>query len=171
MKPFKQWITEAVTGNRSTPEYHASKICDEYVSGNLTIPNQLLNSRLGGKLSHLEYLPDNTPRHITGYFNCGNNHLRTLHNSPEIVDTDFYCHANWLTSLEGGPRVVKGDFDCRHNEIQSLDGCPEYIGGRFRADKFDHKDYLEFIERRKYAQQVLHGTSDEAGLGDILGVL
>ncbi len=54
---------------------------------------------------------------VNGSFDCSNNKLKSLINSPVYVGKDFKCSENFLESLEGCPRYVEGDFLCEkmHN--------------------------------------------------------
>ena len=54
---------------------------------------------------------------VNGSFDCSNNKLKSLTNSPVYVGKDFKCSENDLESLEGCPRYVEGDFICKkmHN--------------------------------------------------------
>lgn len=55
---------------------------------------------------------------VSGYFNCSDNELINLKNSPKSVDGFFACYYNNLTSLEGCPKFVGGDFYCFKNRVQ-----------------------------------------------------
>ena len=59
-------------------------------------------------------------------FNCGNNTLTTLKNSPLNVETNYFCGKNpYLTSLEFSPLEVGIVFSCWSSSVTSLQGCPD----------------------------------------------
>jgi len=58
---------------------------------------------------------------IYGDFDCSDNKLKNLINSPKLVDGDFICSRNNLYSLTSGPYVTRGYF-CRNNFIDNLNG-------------------------------------------------
>jgi hypothetical protein len=68
---------------------------------------------------------------VNGYFNCRENLLTSLKNSPKRVNGGFYCPYNNISSLEGCPERVNGNFWCINNNLTSLEGCPEKVGGDF----------------------------------------
>jgi hypothetical protein len=67
---------------------------------------------------------------IAGCFDCVNNRLTSLENSPEEIGGAFDCSGNRLTSLIGAPKRIEGDFTCWDNPLTSLAGIPEYVGNR-----------------------------------------
>ena len=52
-----------------------------------------------------------------------------------IVKGDFDCDNNCLTDLKNSPVSVFGEFDCGNNWLTSLRGCPEYIQKKFGLDE------------------------------------
>lgn len=77
------------------------------------------------KLTSLE----NSPEQVANFY-CDYNNLINLVGSPKIVE-DFYCTNNKLTTLDGAPKNVNGTFSCRLNKITSLKGSPEYVKDAF----------------------------------------
>jgi len=69
--------------------------------------------------------------HVSGDFNCSNNHLTSLLGCPNRVGKNFNCMSNQLTSLEYGPQHVGGDFQCQYNHLTTLKGSPLHIKGHF----------------------------------------
>lgn len=67
-------------------------------------------------------------------FNCDNNRLTSLENSPHTVGGTFRCKNNRLKSLEGGPKTVGRDYICNQNPLTSLKGIAESIGGIIYLD-------------------------------------
>jgi len=56
---------------------------------------------------------------VRGNFNCGENKIESLKNSPRVVQRGYFrCSKNnKLTSLEHAPKVVQYDFYCFDNKI------------------------------------------------------
>lgn len=154
-------------------------------------------------LCRLEYIPVKF-NEVTGDFICSRNKLRTLCNSPRIVTGLFDCSDNPLINLEGGPvktynffamkctlkslvggtfdvagnynvdnneltnlkgapRIMNGWFSACHNQLTSLEGCPETINGFFRLTHNQIED-LQFFPKKVNGQIVLFRNE---GLGSI----
>ena len=65
---------------------------------------------------------------IGGTFDCSNNSLKFLTNSPVVVGLDFNCNNNLLEdTLAGAPTSVGGSFDCSNNKLTSLEGAPTCV--------------------------------------------
>jgi len=65
---------------------------------------------------------------IGGTFDCSNNSLKFLTNSPVVVGLDFNCNNNLLEdTLAGAPTSVGGSFDCSNNKLTSLEGAPTRV--------------------------------------------
>ena len=62
-------------------------------------------------------------------FNCSNNNIVSLVDSPSIIGGFFDCSENILTNLDGCPETIGGRFDFRWNNLTSLEGCPKEFGG------------------------------------------
>lgn len=171
MRSFKQFF-EGVDkhydkyGYRIVSEEEAIKSLDKhfksYVSGHL--------NGLSWK-SIITKLPPSCPREVTGSFIWNYGNLNSFENFPDKIENSINVEYNHLTSLVGSPRWIGGNFYCDGNEIKSLEGAPEYIGGEFDSMYFTDSDYREFIAKRKYKQDALSGTEDEAGLGSVIDVL
>ena len=71
---------------------------------------------------------------VGGFFNCDDDELITLENSPHTVGENFRCVGNHLLSLEGGPKTVGESYICSSNPLTSLNGIAESIGGIFFCD-------------------------------------
>ncbi len=83
----------------------------------------------------LEEIPIKFGR-VDGDFNCQNNQLKSLVNSPDIVGGNFDCSNNKLTTLKHSPSRVEGSFYTNNNKLTTLEGCEEidirgnfYVGG------------------------------------------
>ncbi len=74
---------------------------------------------------------ENSPKEVSGYFDCSNNQLTSLVGGPTEVGSNFYCTNNKLKSLEGSPERVGDNFSCYNNQLTSLYGSPMIIGGVF----------------------------------------
>ena len=61
-------------------------------------------------------------KEVNGYFDCRDNHLKSLKGAPSSVNGFFDCGDNQLKSLEGAPSSVNGFFDCSDNQLKSLEG-------------------------------------------------
>lgn len=48
-----------------------------------------------------------------------------------VISGDFNCRDNKLESLKNSPNQVNGSFNCSENKLTSLDCCPEKIGDSF----------------------------------------
>jgi hypothetical protein len=68
---------------------------------------------------------------VEKFFNCSNNKLTSLNNSPKTVGGSFYCGHNQLISLKGAPTYVGNNFVCSNNLLTSLDGVPKFVGENF----------------------------------------
>jgi len=84
----------------------------------------------------------NSPKQVYGNFNCSHNNLTSLEGSPEEVNGYFNCSNNQLTSLKGCPEKVKVLFECSSNFLTSLEGCPKKVDGDFWC----HDNPVEFTQ-------------------------
>jgi hypothetical protein len=99
------------------------------------LPSILKNINIDGnfdcgnnKLTTLE----NSPKNVSGHFICNNSNLLTsLVGAPSSVGGDFWCDYCKLTTLEGAPKFVGESFMCYNNELTSLTGAPKSVGGNF----------------------------------------
>jgi hypothetical protein len=80
---------------------------------------------------HLTELPDLSDVTVEGYFECYDNHLKSLKGAPKVVKGNFFCSRNQLEDLKGAPEYVGGSFICRYNKLTSLEGCPKEVRGDF----------------------------------------
>lgn len=108
---------------------------------------------------------------VKGYFNCSNNKLINLINSPESVSHDFICSSNSLTTLEGGPKNVDGSFMCSYNSLTTLEGGPKNVGRHFYCsynDLITLEGSPENISRNFYCNNnrltTLKGSPEKVGL-------
>jgi len=155
MKHIKHYkIFESTSPNFPSTKEGVIEVCEKYKIKNYTINNDLSidvdgNVIIGYTL--LEYLPLRF-NHVSGYFDCSGNRLKSLEGSPQTLDSGFYCtnnnleslkgcpqtisdsficYFNELKSLEGGPQKVNGSFDCSNNKLESLEGCTQTVSGSF----------------------------------------
>lgn len=82
----------------------------------------------------------NSPDTVGGWFDCRVNKLKSLNGSPKEVES-FYCNYNQLTNLVGGPEIVKSSFDCSNNELTSFEGFPKSIGQDFSFNNNHIRDF------------------------------
>ena len=75
------------------------------------------------KLTTLE----NSPIYVQGNFNCSLNLLTSLKYSPKIIGDSFFCSHNNLTTMEYCPTHIEKNLYCSHNKLTTLKGCPEKI--------------------------------------------
>jgi hypothetical protein len=73
----------------------------------------------------------NSPIKILGSFYCSTNLLKSLEYCCSNVLGNFSCHNNYLTSLKGTPLKIFYDFYCSMNQLTSLEGCPREVIGDF----------------------------------------
>lgn len=66
-------------------------------------------------------------KNVHGDFDCSNNNLVSLKNSPENVGGKFNCSVNKLASLKYGPRIVSEHFICSQNNLENLNFGPDTI--------------------------------------------
>lgn len=117
---------------------------DQNIDGSVSIYGNL-NCSAYLKLSpdlNTGYLPQIIINHITGDFNCSDNNLLSLKNSPKTVGGSFKCFCNNIVSLEFSPEKIGLNFDCMYNQIRSLTGSPRIIRGNFILD-FNNLENLE----------------------------
>ena len=69
------------------------------------------------KFCSLKYIPVKF-NVVSGSFDCSNNKLTTLENSPKTVRGSFYCGNNQLISLKGAPKTVGDNFFCGLNPVK-----------------------------------------------------
>lgn len=74
---------------------------------------------------------------IKGNFECFNNKLENLLDSPKIVKGHFFAYWNKLTSTEGSPDKVYHNYSISSNQIIHFIKSPKYIGGDFYC--YDNK--------------------------------
>ena len=92
---------------------------------------------------------------VGGFFNCANNKLTSLNNSPKtVVGGSFYCNNNQLISLKGAPTSVDGNFVCIDNNLTSLVGAPKTVGGAFSC----RNNSVQFTEEQVRAVCDVKGT-------------
>lgn len=124
-REFEGFLNKCVDGKWSVNEKGEISI-----EGNLNCQSYLKSI----KKLNTGYLPSLDIIYISGDFNCSDNNLISLKNSPRIIGGSFKCFSNNITSLEFSPKEVGLNFDCMYNQIRSLEGCPESIDGNFIAD-------------------------------------
>lgn len=190
MKPFKQFYEGYEGRDYPSAMEMAVEICDEFNErypkgqGSLSLRTYRIDKLPPNMPAKVVYRLDVSENRLTslegctqecGSFDCRDNQLTTLEGGPQIVNGHYECRSNKLTNLIGAPREVRGDFICAINPLTSLEGAPEKITGTFYSAQFTHSDYLQHIQtiiaKREHKAQALHGSNDEAGLGDMLDVL
>jgi len=76
---------------------------------------------------------ENSPKTVHGNFNCSNNELINLKEGPEFVSMSYNCSHNLLESLEGSPAKLK-NFNCSDNFLKNLDYAPIVSGNFIKND-------------------------------------
>ena len=112
---------------------HIRTICNDFDIRNFIINQDgTISTRSHVDLSNRNFskLPLNFNR-VNGFFDCENNHLKSLKGCPEYVDGYFDCSFNKLTSLKNCPIRINGSFWASHNELTSLKGGPQFIAGNY----------------------------------------
>ena len=130
------------------------------------------NGRIGGYVGlsrmYLKELPEFLKDiKIVGIFDCSDNLLTSLKNSPKIIKGGFYCNNNNLTSLEygpievngeyrawfnhltslkGSPEMVRSNFDISYNRLTSLEHCPKEVGGSFYCYNNNNEFTIKDVE-------------------------
>jgi hypothetical protein len=84
---------------------------------------------------------DNSPKIVQGNFNCSNNSLKNLKGGPTRVTGNYNCSDNMLTSLEGSPRSVGKSFNCSGNSLTTLIGSPDRVGETMNCSDNLLKDF------------------------------
>ena len=115
--------------------------------------------------------------HVSGYFGCGKNRLKSLEGCPVSVGGGFFCGSNCLVSLKGCPVEIGGVFDCGNNKLISLEGCPVRVGGKFSCldnELVDSELFLygctpeqvvQYYNSKNLNERLLSGLSEEFGVG------
>ena len=89
-----------------------------------------LNTIYQGGYLHIAEMIDSLegcPQHITGYFDCGGNHVTSLIYGPQQVDGHYNCAYNILTELTGCASHIDGVLNFSGNKITSLIGIHKII--------------------------------------------
>jgi hypothetical protein len=131
IKPYK--IFESNSPNFPTTREGVIEVCEKYYIRNYTINDDLsidVDDDVVITYRGLEYLPLRF-NHVSGYFDCSNNKLKSLEGGPQTVDGRFGCYNNKLKSLKGCPQTVGGNFSCAYNELKTLEGGPQTVDGNF----------------------------------------
>ena len=81
---------------------------------------------------------------VRGYFDCSNNNIKSLKNSPKIIVGNFICDNNNLESFKHSPDIVHGSFQCSNNPLKSLKG---YNGS---MDSLYYNGKEKFIRKEKF---------------------
>lgn len=81
---------------------------------------------------------------VRGYFDCSNNNIKSLKNSPKIIVGNFICDNNNLESFKHSPDIVHGSFQCSNNPLKSLKG---YNGS---MDNLHYHGKEKFIRKEKF---------------------
>ena len=91
----------------------------------------------------------NSPKELGCDFDCSNNKLRSLDGfTIYYVDEDFDCSGNKLTSLKGCPKRVDKTFCCSYNNLISLTDCPAQVGDGFYCSNNKKKFTEEYVESK-----------------------
>ncbi len=81
---------------------------------------------------------------VRGYFDCSNNNIKSLKNSPKIMEGHFICSSNNITNLIHSPLYISGLFQCSNNPLESLEG---YNGS---MDNLHYHGKEKFIRKEKF---------------------
>jgi len=68
---------------------------------------------------------------VSGYFDCGDNQLKSLEGAPLSVGGDFSCSFNQLISLEGISGRISGGIYCTNNQLRDVKGVKDGWLGEF----------------------------------------
>ncbi len=141
---FKKTSIEAIKNRQKEkyPRWLKTQIDQGLI--NKTKDGYVANEVISFYKHHLNEIP--IPFYIVNYsYDCSNNNLTTLKNSPKkVLGMRFDCSYNKLKDLKGGPEYVAGDYMCNNNNLTSLEGLPKTIGGNF--DCSNQKSGKEFNE-------------------------
>lgn len=99
-------------------------ICKEYNINNYTI-NSDGSIDVDGNVNICNYELTNIPikfHKVSGWFDCSNNYLTTLENTPTIMGGKFFCTSNELTNLIGCPKNIHRSSYFFNNPLESLEG-------------------------------------------------
>ena len=121
-------------------------ICEKYGIKNYTIKSDGSINVVGSVyLSHNELtkIPIKFNK-VRGYFDCSNNNIKSLKNSPKIMEGHFICSSNNITNLIHSPLYISGLFQCSNNPLKSLKG---YNGS---MDSLYYNGKEKFIRKEKF---------------------
>jgi hypothetical protein len=150
MKHIKHYkIFESTSPNFPSTKEGVIEVCEKYKIKNYTINNDLSidvdgNVIIGYTL--LEYLPLRF-NHVSGYFDCSGNRLKSLEGCPQTLDSGFYCTNNNLESLKDCTQTINGDFMCSNNKLTDLEYFPEVEGHIRIAENKVHYLVYTFINK------------------------
>ena len=104
-------------------EERIHKLCDLYNIQDYTINNDMsIDVDNDVIISELElvYIPLKFNK-VSGDFNCSNNNLITLKNTPTIIGEDFDCYDNKIRTFKYFPKEIYSGFvGMRFNPINEL---------------------------------------------------
>ncbi len=118
-------------------EQEIHKICKSYEIENYTInPDGSIDVDGNVNICNYELINIPTKFHkVRGWFDCSNNNLTTLENSPTIMNGKFFCTSNKLTNLIGCPKNMHISFYFFNNPLESLEGYESSYSYLFCDDK------------------------------------
>ena len=148
IKPYK--IFESASTNFPTTRDEIVELCiNKYGIENYTINDDLsidVDDDVIIAYRGLEYLPLRF-NHVSGYFDCSANRLKTLEGCPQTLDSGFYCTNNNLESLKDCTQTINGDFMCSNNKLTDLEYFPEVEGHIRIAENKVHYLVYTFINK------------------------
>lgn len=111
-KEIEQWLLKHKISNTEVVEIRKSEFVIDSV-GSVVLKEKLNEQTLPYKF-----------RNVAGNFDCSDNFLNDLSNSPDRVQGTFDCRNNQLIDLVGSPRSVGFCFLANNNPLISLKGLP-----------------------------------------------
>lgn len=138
---IKDWLKKfgvshyQINSDLSVDCYESVSISDMGLN-NIPIKFNTINGFFDCSNNNLDSLK-NSPVETTGYFNCNENNLTNLDGCPIKVGSYFVCNLNKITSLDICPEKVNGDFDCRFNRIDDIWADCDISGNYYTSVKSD----------------------------------
>jgi len=125
------------------------------------LPEWLAGVEIGGRFdcsNNLLTSLENSP--ISNWFHCGSNRLTTLKGAPSSC-IEFYCGNNRLHTLEFGPSKVTESYYCNDNLLTDLVGAPTDFG---TTDTVQSGLYVEFTCSNNYLTTLRGGPQGTVGI-------
>ena len=125
-------------------EQEIHNMCRKFNIRNYTInPDGSID--VDGNVNICDYELTNIPirfHKVRGWFDCSNNNLTTLENSPTIMNGKFFCTSNKLTNLIGCPKNIHMSSYFFNNPLESLEGYNNYEDLNYNYLSCDNKEEL-----------------------------